>query len=90
MLNRRPSVLSDRELMKAIAVREMCERPVVMLIDRPENFMEISEKDTIFNHLKNMVGSGTAVVFISHNAEMNSLANRQLTVADGEIRTTSV
>lgn len=90
MLNRRPSVLSDGELMKAIAVREMCKRPAVMLIDRPENFMEISEKDTIFNHLKNMVGSGTAVVFISHNAEMNSLANRQLTVADGEIRTTSV
>ena len=89
-LNRRPSVLSDGELLKAIAIREMGKAPAVMLIDRPENFMEISEKDCVFSHLINMVRSGTAVVFISHNAEMNSLANRQLTVAGGEIRTTSV
>ena len=90
MLNRRPSVLSDGELLKAIAVREMGKAPAVMLIEQPENFMEISENDNIFNHLKYMVGSGTAVVFVSHNSEMNSFANRQLTVAGGEIRTTSV
>lgn len=90
LLSRRPSVLSDRELLKAIAIREMCKAPAVMLIDRPENFMEISEKDGIFNHLKNMVGSGTAVVFVSHKSEMNGFANRRLTVAGGEMRTTSV
>lgn len=90
MLSRRPSVLSDGELLKAIAIREMCKAPVVMLIDRPENFMEISEMDGIFNHLKNMVGSGTAVVFVSHKSEMNGFANRRLTVAGGEMRTTSV
>ena len=89
-LNWRPSVLSDGELLKAIAIREMGKAPAVMLIDRPENFMEISEDDSIFNHLKNMVRSGIAVVFVSHNTKMNSLANRQLTVAGGEIRTTSV
>ncbi len=89
MLNRRPSVLSDGELMKAIAVREVGKSPAVMLIDRPENFMKISENDYIFNHLKNMVGSGTAVVIVSRNSKMNRLANRQLTMAGGEIRTTS-
>jgi ABC-type lipoprotein export system ATPase subunit len=50
--------------------------------------MKISETDNIFSHLKDMVGSGTAVVFVSHNSEMNGFANRQLTVAGGEIRTT--
>jgi putative ABC transport system ATP-binding protein len=89
MLNRRPSVLSDGEVMKAIAVREVGKAPAVMLIDRPENFMKISENDYIFNHLKNMVGSGTAVVIVSRNSKMNRLANRQLTMAGGEIRTTS-
>ncbi len=90
MLNRRPSVLSGRELLKAIAIREMGKAPAVMLIDRPENFMECSEGDSIFNHLKNMVRSGTAVVFVSHNAKVNGLANRQLTVIGGEIRTAPV
>ncbi len=89
MLNRRPSVLSDGELLKAIAVREIGKAPAVMLIDRPENFMKISENDNIFNHLKNMVGSGTAAVFVSRNSEMNGFANRQMTLAGGEIRTTS-
>ena len=90
MLDRRPSVLSNEELLKAIAVREMGKAPAVMLIDRPENFMEISENDNIFNHLKNMIRSGTAVVFVSHNSEMNGLSNRRVTVAGGEIRTTSI
>jgi ABC-type lipoprotein export system ATPase subunit len=90
MLSRRPSVLSDGELLKAIAIREMCKAPAVMLIDRPENFIQISEKDGIFNHLKDMVGSGTAVVFVSHNSEMNGFANRRLAAAGGGIRTRSV
>lgn len=86
-LNRRPSVLSDGELLKAIVIREMGKWPKVMLIDRPENFMALDENDGIFSHLKNMVRSGTAVVFFSHSHTMTGLANRQLTMAGGEIRT---
>jgi ABC-type ATPase involved in cell division len=89
-LNWRPSVLSDGELLKAIAIREMGKAPAVMLIDRPENFIKIDENDRIFNHLKNMVGSGTAVVFVSHNRKMTGLANRQLILTGGEIRIISV
>ena len=90
MLNRRPSVLSDSELLKAITIREMGKAPPVMLIDRPENFIKIDENDGIYSHLKNMAGSGTAVVFVSHNRKMTGLANRQLILTDGEIRTISV
>ncbi|MCB2145453.1 MAG: ATP-binding cassette domain-containing protein [Deltaproteobacteria bacterium] len=90
MLNRRPSVLSDSELLKAITIREMGKAPAVMLIDRPENFIKIDENDRIFSHLKNMVEFGTAVVFVSHNRKMTGLANRQLILTDGEIRTRSV
>jgi ABC-type ATPase involved in cell division len=89
-LDWRPSRLSDGELLKAITIREMGKAPAVMLVDRPENFMNISESDGIFNHLKNMVQSGTAVVFYSNNSRMTDLANRRLTLAGGEIRTRSV
>jgi len=89
MLNHRPSVLSDGELLKAIVIREMGKAPAVMVIDRPENFMESSENDSIFRHLKTMVRSGTAVVFVSHNSRMNGFANRQLMVSDGAIHLTS-
>ena len=43
-LNQRPSVLSDSELLKAITIREMGKSPAVMLVDRPEKFLEIVEK----------------------------------------------
>ncbi len=89
-LNRRPSALSDGELLKAITIREMGKGPALMLVDRPENFMDITEDDGLFNHLKYMVQTGTAVVFFSHNSKMTDLANRQLKMADAEIRTRSV
>ncbi len=89
-LNRRPSVLSDVDLLKAIMIREMGKNPAVMLVDRPEKFMEITENDGIFNHLKNMVQSGTALVFFSHNNKVTGLSNGRLTMAGGEIRTWSV
>ena len=80
-LEQRPSVLNDAELLKAITIREMAKLPLLMLVDRPENFMDITETDAIFSHLKNMVLSGTAVVFFSHNQQMVDLATRQLMLA---------
>ena len=89
-LNRRPSELNDGELLKAITIREMGKKPVLIVVDRPENFIEITEMDGIFNHLKNMVQLGTSVVFLSQNRNMTDLANRKLILSDGMIRTTSV
>jgi ABC-type lipoprotein export system ATPase subunit len=88
-LNQRPSALNDSELLKAIIIREMGKSPAVMLVDRPENFLEIVEDDGIFSHLKKMVQSGVAVVFFSHNSKMTELSNRRLTLVDGEIRIAS-
>ncbi|BBO76088.1 ABC transporter ATP-binding protein [Desulfosarcina widdelii] len=85
-LNRRPSELNDSVLMKTIAIREMGKRPLLMLIDRPENFIQITPDDAIFNHLKNMVQSKTAVVFFSNNEKMSDLGRRQLTLHNGTIR----
>lgn len=84
-LERRPSELNDSALLKTIAIREMGKRPLLMLIDRPENFIRVAPDDVIFNHLKNMVHSKTAVVFFSNNKEMSDLGRRQLTLHNGTI-----
>lgn len=89
-LDWRPSELNDAELLKAITIREMGKDPALIVVDRPENFIEITEIDGIFNHLKNMVQLGTSVVFLSQNRNMTDLANRKLILSDGMIRTTSV
>jgi ABC-type lipoprotein export system ATPase subunit len=89
-LSQRPSILSDDELLKTITIREIGKTPSVMLIDRPENFLEISEDDGIFGHLKDMVQSGMAVVFFSHNSTMTSLANKHISLSGGKIHTRSV
>jgi len=89
-LARRPSVLSNQALQKAITIREIGKQPTVMLIDRPENFIENMETDMIFGHLKEMARSGTAMVFISRNRHMADLANRQLTLAGGKIQASAV
>ena len=61
----------------------MGKKPSLVLIDRPENFMETGPDDAVFAHLKNMVQSGVAIVFFSHHPDMNNLARRQMTV-DGD------
>lgn len=86
-LAHRPAVLSDAERLKAIMIREMAKSPQLMLVDRPENFMDITETDVIFQHLKDMVLAGTAVVFFSQNRRMTDLANQQMTLAAGRITT---
>ncbi len=89
-LDERPAVLSDGQRLKAITIREMAKAPVVMLIDRPENFIELSEADAIFRHLKRRVLSGMAVVFYSTHDEMKALANRTWRLECGAIRTDNV
>ena len=88
-LDQRPAGLSEAELRKAIAIREMAKAPVVMLLERPENFMLDTQDDGIFKHFEKMVRSGTAVVYFSSNNKMNALANRQLKLAAGTVRTGS-
>jgi len=85
-LHCRPSELSDGELLKAIMIREIGKYPAVMLIDRPENFMTLTGDDRLFNHLKNMVHSGTAAVFLSLNRQVNEIANRRLSLAGNGLR----
>lgn len=89
-LDQRPSVLSGGEMLKVIAIREMAKAPAVMLIDRPESFMQTNGNDAILNQLKYLIRSGTAVVLFSHNQAMIGLANRELMLADGAIRMRSV
>jgi ABC-type ATPase involved in cell division len=88
-LDQRPAALNDAELFKAIAIREMAKAPLVMLLERPENFMPDMQDDGIYNHLEKMVRSGTAVVYFSSSSRMHALANRQLNLADGAVRTGS-
>jgi ABC-type lipoprotein export system ATPase subunit len=84
-LNRRPSELSTGERLKAVTIREMGKRPVLMLMDRPENMMSIDNEDAIFNHLENMLQSGVTMVFLSQNRKMTELANRRLSMSAGKI-----
>lgn len=84
-LNCRPSELSAGEVAKAITIREMGKRPLLMLMDQPENVMKIGDEDVIFNHLQFMIQSGSAMVFLSQNREMIQLANRRLSLSAGRI-----
>jgi ABC-type lipoprotein export system ATPase subunit len=89
-LDLRPSALSRGELLKAVAIREMAKGPAMMLIERPENFLEETQTDRLFNHLKRMIRSGTAVIYFTFGNTMKALANRQMTLAVAENRTRSV
>lgn len=87
-LDQRPATLSGIELLKAIAVREFSKMPAVMLMEFPEHFMQIQQRDAFFLYLKKMIRLDSAVVFFTKNSKLLGLANRRLMLAGGTIRTT--
>jgi ABC-type ATPase involved in cell division len=88
-LDRRPAALSEAGLRKFIAIREMAKAPAVLLLERPEDFMLESQDVGIFSYLEELIRSGTAVVYYSAYNKMNALANRQLKLVAGAVRTGS-
>ena len=85
-LDQRPAALSGTELLKAVAIREIAKSPAVMLLENPETFLEAKNTDGLFQQLKKMRRKGSAVVFSTNDSKLAGLANRRLTLVDGQLQ----
>ena len=89
-LNKRPAEVDEAALKRFIAIREMGKEPLLVLIDRPEDFMGSDPEDAIFAYLIAMVQSGAAVVFSSLSHAIIELAGKRLTATNDTIGITDI
>lgn len=80
-----PSQLSGGEMQRVAVARALANRPRLLLADEPTGELDARTGKQIAELLQRVHRSGTAIVLVTHDAELARLAQRTLTMRDGRI-----
>ena len=70
------------EIAKALAIK-----PRVLILDEPTAALDQDATDMLFCHIRELVKTGTSVVYITHRlAEVRQIAQRVTVLRDGQVR----
>ncbi len=67
-LDRKPGELHPQDIQNAITIRELCKSPDVLLLERPEDFIDNTKIDSLIKVLKDLSLSRLAIVLFSFEA----------------------
>ena len=82
----KPSELSGGEQQRVAIARALINNPSVIFADEPTGNLDSTnakEINELFLKLRNEMG--IAIVIVTHNAELASIADRKLTMKDGSL-----
>ena len=82
---RLPLELSGGEQQRVAIARAMACQPPVLLGDEPTGNLDTALARDMFNLFKTLNGSGTTVVYVTHDEGLAALASRVISVRDGLI-----
>ena len=84
--NHFPAQLSGGEQQRVAIARAIAKRPLVLLCDEPTGALDSKTGVTVLEALSHVNAEfGTTTVVITHNAVIQKIAHRVLTMADGRI-----
>ena len=86
--NFRAGLLSGGEQQRVAIARALVTNPQIILADEPTGNLDEENSIAIMELLKQINGSGTAIVLVSHDALTISYANEKLYLNDGKLRQT--
>ncbi|MEO6511510.1 MAG: sugar ABC transporter ATP-binding protein, partial [Nocardioides sp.] len=79
--------ISDRQLI--VLARTLARRPEVLVLDEPTSALSSEEVARLFSIIRDLVGDGMSVIFITHKlGEIDELADRVGVLRDGAMRGT--
>ncbi|MFB7454538.1 ABC transporter ATP-binding protein [Streptomyces sp. NPDC056194] len=81
-----PRELAGGELARAALAVALANNPDVIVADEPTGELDGSTELRILDLLRERAHAGTAVLLVTHSAEVVSIADRVLTLRDGRIR----
>ncbi len=80
-----PGQLSGGEMQRAAIARALVNRPALLLADEPTGELDQDTGREIGALLAQIHRTGTAVVLVTHNADLARLASRLCTIRDGRL-----
>jgi len=78
-----PGQLSGGEMQRAAIARALANRPHLLLADEPTGEVDQQTGQQIGRLMQRINGEGVAIVLVTHNPELASLASTRLTLRDG-------
>ena len=81
----RPGQLSGGEMQRVAIARAVATQPALLLADEPTGELDETTGRQIGRLLQDLSRDGLAVVLVTHNPELASLADRQVRMRDGMI-----
>lgn len=83
--DRLPLELSGGEQQRVAIARAIACEPKILLGDEPTGNLDTETARQMFELLANLHGSGTTIVYVTHEPALAALASRVVTVRDGRI-----
>jgi len=85
-LDHRPNELSGGEQQRVAIARALISRPSIVLADEPTGNLDTKNSDAVLKMLRDSSRElNQTVLMITHNPEAAQIADRILTMRDGEI-----
>ena len=85
-LHHKPNALSGGEQQRVAVARALMNKPAVLLADEPSGNLDSESADRLhklFFELREQMGQ--TIVIVTHNEELAGMADRKLTMVDGQI-----
>ncbi|MFI6514105.1 ABC transporter ATP-binding protein [Spirillospora sp. NPDC050679] len=84
-LGHRPHQLSGGEKQRVAIARAVVGEPALLLADEPTGALDSASGAGVIGLLRELAGSGTTVVLITHDRDIAALLPRQVAMRDGRI-----
>lgn len=89
-INHFPAQLSGGEQQRVAIARAIAKRPSILLCDEPTGALDSKTGILVLEAIEHVNQElGTTTILITHNAVISDMADRVITLADGEVKTIS-
>jgi ABC-type lipoprotein export system ATPase subunit len=90
-LDHKPGELHTRNIQNIIVIRELCKSPEVILLERPEDFVDHTNFDFFVEVIKGLTRAKLPLVFYSSDADfVKTFSNRKIIISESKLTTASL